>query len=70
MFKKHELLRLVKTDSGIAVDNAQKQLSRGVYICRSAECVALARKKKALQRQFKQNVGDAVYDKLLESIKD
>lgn len=66
MFAKNELVRLVAADDGIAVDKSQKMQTRGAYICKRHECISAARKKKALSRQFKRNVGDAVYDMLLE----
>ena len=66
MSAKSELIRLVEQEGEIIVDEKQKILARGVYLCRSRECAALARKKKALSRHFKRNVPESVYDKLTE----
>lgn len=67
MSAKGELVRLVEADGRIVVDEKQKILARGVYLCRKSECAALARKKKALSRHFKRNVPDSVYDMLMET---
>ncbi len=66
--EKYELMRVVKTDDGIAIDKEQNMLKRGAYICKSEECVNLAKKKKALSRHFKQNIEDSVYEKLLAEV--
>lgn len=59
---KKDLIRLVKAAGEIVPDRMGNALARGVYICKSAECIDLARKKKALSRHFKQNVPESVYD--------
>ena len=43
-----------------------KQISRGrgAYICRSRECLRLARKNKGLERSFKMSIPNEVYDTL------
>lgn len=67
---KKDLIRLVKEDNDIILDKRGNALARGVYICKSEECIILARKKKALSRQFKQNVPDSVYEQLIKELKD
>lgn len=67
---KKDLIRLVKEDNNILLDKRGNALARGVYICKSEECIILARKKKALSRQFKQNVADSVYEQLIKELKD
>lgn len=66
MRPKSELLRLVDVDGEIIVDSGQRIRARGVYLCPDEACINLARKKKALSRQFKRNISDAVYDELLK----
>ena len=59
---KKDLIRLVKDAGEIVLDRKGNALARGVYICKSQECIDLARKKKALSRHFKENIPDGVYD--------
>lgn len=66
MLPKNELIRLVCTEDSIVVDKKQKVQARGVYLCRKEECIALAKKKKALSRSFKRNVPDSRYDELIK----
>lgn len=66
MAPKHSLFRLAAPDGSVVIDEKQNIQARGVYICRDEKCIAAARKKKALSRQFRRNVPDEVYDMLLE----
>lgn len=59
---KKDLIRLVRDAGEIVPDRKGNALARGVYICKTEECIDLARKKKALSRHFKQNVSDGIYD--------
>ena len=62
---KSELIRCVKTPSGeITVDRNGKAQGRGAYLCRNAECLAKARKKRLFNRAFRTTVDDAVYEEL------
>ncbi len=66
---KSELIRCVKTPSGeVTVDRNGKAQGRGAYLCRNAECLAKARKKKLFNRAFRTTVDDAVYDELEKMI--
>jgi len=64
MLPKSQLIRLVKTPLGIEIDNKKEISGRGVYIKNSIEAIALAKKKKALNKAFKCNIDDNVYKKL------
>ncbi len=65
MKEKKDLLRIVKTKEGeIFVDQTFKANGRGTYICKSKECMQKAQKSKALQRAFKQNVGQEIYEEI------
>ena len=62
---KSELIRCVKTPSGeVTVDRNGKAQGRGAYLCRNADCLVKARKKRLLNRALKTAVDDAVYDEL------
>ncbi len=66
---KSELVRVVKTpEGGAVVDVSGRMNGRGAYICKSPECVELARKKRALSRTFKTDVGADIYDRLRETL--
>ncbi|MBS7298580.1 MAG: YlxR family protein [Eubacteriales bacterium] len=67
---KKDLIRLVKGENEIILDKKGNALARGVYICKSKECILLARKKKALSRNFKQSVQDSVYDLLIKELEN
>ena len=63
---KKELIRIVKNKEGeIFIDLTGKANGRGAYICKDCECLKKAIKSKALNRAFKMEVPDEVYEKLL-----
>ncbi len=69
MFDKRELVRVVKSPDGeISLDLTGKKSGRGAYVCKNADCLKKARKKKAFDRAFGVSIEDAVYDKMEEEI--
>ena len=69
MFPKKDLLRIVKNKEGqIFLDPIGKANGRGAYICKDAECLKKAIKSKALNRAFKIEVPNEVYENLLEEL--
>ncbi len=70
MYDKRTLVRVVKSPEGeISLDLTGKKPGRGAYVCKKAECLKLARKKKAFERAFSVKIDDAVYDTMEEEIK-
>ena len=66
---KKELIRIVKNKEGqIFLDPIGKANGRGAYICKDAECLKKAIKSKALNRAFKIEVPNEVYENLLEEL--
>ena len=62
---KKDLIRGVKTKEGsIEVDRTGKKNGRGAYLCDDAECFQKARKTNALNRSFKMNIPDEIYEEL------
>lgn len=66
---KAELIRVVKTEDEdhaviVCVDRTGKANGRGAYLCDSRECLQKARKNHGLNRAFKINVEDEIYDDL------
>ncbi len=66
---KKSLLRIVKNKDGeIFIDPTNKANGRGAYVCATKECLTKAIKTKALNRAFKIDVDDSVYDELLKEL--
>ncbi len=65
MKEKKELIRVVKTTEGeLVLDDTGRKNGRGAYLCRSASCLAKARKTKAIERSLGVSVSDEVYEEL------
>lgn len=66
---KKELLRIVKNKDGeIFVDKTGKANGRGAYICKSKECFQKLKKTRGLNRAFRCEIKDEIYDKIGEEI--
>lgn len=71
MKPKKELMRILKTETGeFLVDADGKKNGRGAYICRSVDCFRKAVKSKGLERSFKQQIPEEVYDRLEKEMCD
>ena len=65
MKPKRELIRVVRSPEGaISLDATGKSSGRGVYLCRSAECLKKARKSNSLSRSLDTPIPDEVYASL------
>ena len=65
MKPKKELVRVVKSKEGvIALDLTGKMAGRGAYMCKSADCLAKARKSKRLERTFKTAMAPELFEAL------
>lgn len=65
MFPKKDLIRVVRSPEGdVGLDFKGKSPGRGAYICRRGQCLAKARKTKALERAFGLPIPPEVYEKL------
>ena len=66
MKPKAELIRVVKAkDSAAAIDLTYKAAGRGAYVCRTADCIGSAQKKRVLERAFKGKVEQQLYEELV-----
>lgn len=66
---KKTLLRIVKNKDGeIFVDKTGKANGRGAYICKSRECFEKLCRQKSLNKAFKCNVSENVYQKIGEEV--
>ena len=62
---KKEMMRVLRTAEGdICLDITGKKNGRGAYLCMSGDCLKKARKNKGLERSFKMNIPNEVYDSL------
>ncbi len=69
MKEKRELVRIVRTPDGhVLLDNTGKASGRGVYICKSVQCLEKSRKSKALSRALDTPVDDSVFAELEKEI--
>lgn len=65
MLGKKGMIRIVRGPDGtISVDETGKKSGRGAYLCRDAECLSKARKKRGLERSLKCAVPAEVYERL------
>ncbi len=62
---KRSLVRFVRDASGVAtIDPTGRAPGRGAYLHRDPSCIELARKKRAIDRALKANVGAALWAEL------
>lgn len=66
---KKELIRVVKTDDGVIVDESGKVNGHGVYLKRDASVIELAKKKNILKNALECVIDESVYEELLNKIK-
>lgn len=69
MKNKKELIRILKTDDGIIIDETGKKNGRGAYICPNADCLRKAVESKGFERSFKSPVDKSVYESLEKELK-
>ena len=70
MKPKGELIRVVRSpEEEISLDFRGKKPGRGAYLCPSPECLAKAKKGRAIERAFSMQVPAEVYTALEEQMK-
>ena len=63
MKPKRELIRVVKTNEGeVSLDLTGKKAGRGVYVCKSLECLKKARKSRRFEKDFACRISDEIYE--------
>ena len=71
MKEKRALIRVVKSPEGeISLDFRGKKPGRGAYLCPDPDCLARARKSKALERAFSAPLPPEVYEALEQQMQD
>lgn len=67
---KSDFIRIVRDkNDNIIVDSDGKACGRGCYICASDECLDKLKKTRALNRAYKSNYMESVYDRIIGEIK-
>ena len=66
MKSKSELIRIVKLPESneFVLDHTGKLNGRGAYICNNEDCINLVIKKKLINRSYKTNISNEVYENL------
>ena len=60
---KNDLIRIVKTkENEVFVDKTSKASGRGAYICNNVECLEKAIKSKRLNKTFKMQIDNQIYE--------
>lgn len=63
---KYELIRIVKNkEEGIILDPTGKKNGRGAYICKNETCINEAKKKRKLEKVFKTEISDDLYEEII-----
>ncbi len=63
--EKNELIRVVRTPEGeFVIDRTGKKNGRGAYLCDEVDCLKKARAGNALNRSFRMEVPDEIYEEL------
>ncbi len=67
---KGEMFRIVRTPEGeVKIDPVGKMNGRGAYLLKTEEAIALAMKKKVLDKELEVTVPEAIYQELLAKVK-
>jgi len=61
---KNSLIRIVEDNGNVIIDENQKLNSRGTYLCPADDCIDKLKKSRALNRAFKHNIEEEVYDRI------
>ena len=71
MKPKKELIRVVRSPEGaVSLDFGGKLPGRGAYVCPQPDCLARARKSRALERAFDTALPPAVYEQLEQQMRE
>lgn len=69
MKDKKTMIRIVRTDDGrFSIDAGGRQNGRGAYICPDEQCLQKAVRSKGLERSFRQQMPEDLYDTLREEL--
>lgn len=61
---KDQFIKIVRAGGEIKIDREQKINGRGMYICKDGDCIVKAVKTKAVNRVFKKEIPETIYEEL------
>lgn len=61
---KKDLIRISHNSEKTIVGDDKKEIGRGVYVCKNAECILTLIKKRLLNRAFSCQISEEVYNTL------
>ncbi len=64
-FPKSELIRIAGRDGRAVIDMADRESGRGIYLCKSLDCIAMADKKRAVGRSLHMDLDGETVSALL-----
>lgn len=67
---KKELIRIVRTDNGVIIDETGKANGRGAYVKKDIAVIEKAEKTKVLDKHLEVNVPTEIYEQLKEMINE
>ena len=68
---KKDFIRIVKDNqNSISIDRTGKANGRGAYICDNIDCLEKAIKNKRIEKSFKMQIDESVYENLRSVISD
>lgn len=67
---KKELIRIVRTDNGVIIDETGKANGRGAYVKKDIAVIEKAKKTKVLDKHLEVNVPTEIYEQLKEIINE
>ena len=67
-YPKKDLIRVVKTDEGVIVDESGKVNGHGVYLKKDISVIETAQNKKVLNHALETEVPDSVYEELMRLV--
>ena len=64
-------LKIVSNKNGeVCLERTVKLEGRGAYICNNESCANLCKKNRSLNRVFKKNISDEVYEEILNEFRN
>lgn len=67
---KEELIRITWYEGTLSLDPTGKAKGRGVYLCKSKECMQKALKKGSIARSLRENPGKQEIERVLKELED
>ncbi len=60
--QQNEMIRITRLNQEFVIDKDYKLGGRGAYVCKNPQCVNLTIKKKLLNKSYKTNLSNQIYE--------